>query len=97
MSPSGIRGSSLAVSSRSYAVNALAPPASYTEAVRAHWTEYLMEAAEFAPSDLAIWHRLMRDVPFAPHNLALLGGGLLKFRRSVNTHALSDSPTVRRS
>jgi hypothetical protein len=64
------------MSSRSYAVYALAPPASYSKAVRAHWKEYLMEAAELALSDLAIWHRLMRDVPFAPHNLALSGGGL---------------------
>jgi hypothetical protein len=35
-----------------------------------------MEAAELALSDLAISHRLMADVPFAPYNLALSGGGL---------------------
>jgi hypothetical protein len=63
------------MSSRSYAVNALALPASYSEAVRAHWKEYLMEAAEralrlgdLAPTDA--------DVSFAPYNLALSGGGL---------------------
>ena len=69
------------MSSRSYAVNALAPPASYSEAVRAHWKEYLMEAAELTLSDLAIWHRLMRMfrsllITFALYNLALSGGRL---------------------
>ena len=29
-----------------------------------------MEAAELALSDLAISHRLIGDVPFAPYNLA---------------------------
>ena len=33
------------MSSRSYAVDALAPVASYSEAIRARWKEYLMEAA----------------------------------------------------
>jgi hypothetical protein len=35
-----------------------------------------MEAAELALSDLVNWHRLVRNVPFAHHNLALSGGGL---------------------
>jgi hypothetical protein len=52
-----------------------------------------MEAAELALSDLAPTDA---DVPFAPHNLALSGGGL-QFRRRVNTHALSNSPAVRPS
>jgi aquaporin Z len=36
------------MSSSSYTINALAPSASYSEAVREHWREYLMEAAELA-------------------------------------------------
>jgi hypothetical protein len=71
-------------------------PASYSEAVRAHWKEYLMEAAELALSDLAIWHRLMGMF----HSLLIIWHSQaadFKFRRSVNTHASSNSPAVRHS
>ena len=48
VSPSGIRRSSLAMSSRSYAVNALAIP--HTVKLSAHaWKEYLMKDAELRP------------------------------------------------
>jgi hypothetical protein len=55
-----------------------------------------MEAAELALSDLAIWHRLMRMF----HSLLIIWHSQavdFKFRRSVNTHALSNSPAVRPS